>query len=372
VNLVGEAGKLPVRSSETVPEQIGANRAPVDRAPALRAVRNLLLRSPTVVRIVKDVYRWPPLANSRPFRWAVGRRIAAADAGLEHIAPRITIETVLTCNARCTMCVHSEKRMVGLMSMELFRRLVAECAEWGIEELGLSVYGEPLIDKHWLERLRLVRAAGMRYSFFSNASMLTEDKAQAMLELGGWSEVNFSVNGFSTAVYEAVMPPLSRERVYENIERFLALRSRYGGGPKVTVSCVALRENVHELDAYRRYWGPRVDRVSIADRTDWLGELKKTEGAGTAGRRLRVFSDEVRPQPCPSLWSTMYVYHDGRVAPCCEDSGLRALIVGDTTEQSLREIFLGERMTALRAEHREDRRGENAICGRCRVNWPWV
>lgn len=349
-----------------------AARAPADRPPTLRAVRTLMLRSPTVVRIVKNVYRWPPLSNSRPFRWAVGRRIAAADASIAHVVPRVTIETVLTCNARCTMCVHSEKRMVGTMSMDLFRRLVDHCAAWGVQEVGLSIYGEPLVDKHWLERVRIVRAAGLRYGFFSNASRLTEEVAVAMLELGGWSEVNFSVNGFSREVYEAVMPPLSRERVYDNIARFLALRDRYGGGPKVTVSCVALQENVHELDAFRRYWSPRVDRVSLADRTDWLGQLAKSDAARAVGRRLRVLSDDVRPQPCPSPWSSLYVYHDGRVAPCCEDAGLRELIVGDARVEELREIFLGERMNALRADHREDRRAGSSVCGRCRVNWPWL
>ncbi|MCA9709131.1 MAG: radical SAM protein [Myxococcales bacterium] len=284
----------------------------------------------------------------------------------------LVLSYTLTCNARCSMCVHSEKRMVGLMSMDLFAELVEQCARWGLEEVGLSIYGEPLVDKHWLERIELVRRAGLRYSFFSNASMLTVDKAQAMLDLGGWSEVNFSVNGFSPEVYEAVMPPLSRERVYGNIERFLELVRLRGQGPKVTVSCVTLQENQHELEEYRRYWSPRVDRVSIADRSDWLGELKKTDRAGGVGRRLRVVQEQTWRQPCPSVWSSLFVYYDGRVAPCCEDAGLRELIIGDATVDSLRDIFLGPALTELRAVHRADHRCDHQICGKCGVNWPWL
>ena len=350
----------------------GKPRAPVDRPRVLQGVRKLVMRSPTVVRLVKDACRWPPVSNSLPFRWWVGRRVAAADTAVEATVPRISIETVLTCNARCTMCVHGEKRMVGTMSRELFRRLVDQCAEWGMEEVGLSLYGEPLVDKHWLERLRIVREAGLRYSFFTNASMLTEDKVHAMLDLGGWSEVNFSVNGFSTEVYEAVMPPLSRERVYGNIERFLEIKRARGQGPYTTVSCVVLKENVHEIDQYRRYWSGRVDRVSLADRSDWLGQLRRTDTGQGVRSRLRVLDEQVRGQPCPSLWSSMYVYYDGRVAPCCEDAGGRVLIVGDASVDSLRDIFLGPTMASLRKQHRDDRRTGHAICGKCRVNWPWI
>lgn len=361
-----------------VPERAEAmtdDQSPVDRHPALRRVRRLLVKNPTLVRIAKDIYRSPALSRTKPFQWFVRSRVAAADAALEHVRPRISIETVLTCNARCSMCVHSEKKMVGVMDMELFRRLVGELAEWGVQDVCLSVYGEPLIDKQWRERVRLVREAGLRYSFFSNASMLTPSLAEEMLELGGWTEVNFSVNGFTAEVYEKVMPPLNRARVYGNIERFLALKQARGGAtPLVTISCVCLEENHREIGDFRRFWEAQagVDRVSIADRSDWLGELKKTNAARAVGRRLRVLAPEAWAQPCPSVWSSLYVYADGRVAPCCEDAGLRELIVGDANGSSLREIFLGPALSELRDQHRADGRRAHPHCGKCQVNWPWL
>ena len=349
--------------------------ARVDRIAALERLRTALLRSPTVVRVAKDIYRHPAVSRSLPYKWFVRRRAAAADAAIAHTRPSVTIETVLTCNAVCTMCVHSEKKMVGVMDRELFRRLIAELAQWGVEEVGLSIYGEPLIDKYWRERLEIVRAAGLRFRFFSNASMLTEELAAFMLDLGGWTEVNFSVNGFSTEVYEKVMPPLKRARVYGNIERFLALKTARGlGEPRVTVSCVNLEETHPELDAYERYWSsrPGVDRVSLPDRSNWLGELKKTDQARPVGRRLRVITDEAWAPPCAPVWTSLFVYVDGRVAPCCEDAALRQVIVGDCNQSSLREIYLGEPLRKLRAEHLADRRRHHPVCGQCQVNWPWI
>lgn len=349
--------------------------APVDRHPALRRVRKWLLGSPRVVHAARTLYRWPPLTRTRAFRGFVRHRVRAADRALEAVIPRVAIETVLTCNARCVMCVHSERRMVGVMDMDLFRRVIAELAAWGVRDVCLSIYGEPMVDRRWLERIEIVRAAGLRYSFFSNASMLTEATASAMLELGGWTEVNFSVNGLSKAVYEAVMPPLNRDRTYANLERLLALKQARGDGqPRVTISCVALRENLHELRAFEAHWSamPGVDRVSIGGRTDWNGELVRTDAGQPVRNRLRVVADDTWHTPCPSLWSSMYVYHDGRVSPCCEDAAARRLIVGDVSTHSLRDVFHGPAMTALRRDHREDRRREHAVCGSCHANWPWV
>jgi radical SAM protein with 4Fe4S-binding SPASM domain len=342
--------------------------------PSLAQLRRLVARSTAAVALAKRIYRSPALQRTPLFRRFIHTRVAAADAAVRAGAPpQLWIETVLTCNARCTMCVHSERKMVGVMPMDLFRRLVDEAAEWGIGSVCLSIYGEPMVDKRWLERVQYVRAAGMTYNFFSNASMLTPELAAAMLELGGWSEVNFSVNGFSQAVYEAVMPPLSRERVYGNIERFLALRRGHRGEvPRVTVSCVTLAENVHELPEFVRYWQPRVDRVSIADRTDWLGELKKTDRAAPVRGRLRVMDDAQWQMPCPAPWHKLYVYADGRVAPCCEDAALRQLILGNANDNTLREIYHGPAYAALREQHLSERRNSHRICGGCRVNWPWI
>lgn len=348
--------------------------AMVPRPSPLARLRRLVARSPTAVAIAKQIYRSPLLQRTLPFRRFIRGRVVAADAEVNAgTPPELWLETVLTCNAKCTMCVHSERKMVGVMEMDLFRRLVDEAAAWGIRSVCLSIYGEPMVDRRWLERVQYVRAAGMTYNFFSNASMLTPELATAMLELGGWSDVNFSVNGFSKPVYEAVMPPLSRERVYGNIERFLELRAAHRGPtPQVTVSCVTLAENVHELPDYRRYWQPRVDRVSIADRTDWLGELKKTEKARPVRGRLRVMDDSHWQMPCPTPWQKLYVYADGRVAPCCEDAALRQLIMGDTNHNTLREIYHGPAYKALREQHLAERRGEHKICGACHVNSPWI
>lgn len=284
----------------------------------------------------------------------------------------VVIETILNCNAQCVMCVHSVKKMTGLMPMELFEKLAHDAAESGIEDVCMSFYGEPFVDKKFVERVQILRSLGLRYGFFTNASMMTSDKIGSLFSLGGWDYVNFSVNGFSAEVYEKMMPPLNRDHTYANIDTLLKMKNKLQTSkPNVTISCVKTKENENEITQFLRYWKSQkgVDNVIIADCGDWLGNMDTSAMAvETRGVRRGEWL-----APCPDLWGRgLYVYFDGRVTPCCEDAGSRNLIVGDANTETLSEIFNGENMTKLRSIHKSGNRKSHAVCGRCTWNKPFI
>jgi len=69
----------------------------------------------------------------------------------------ISIETILNCNARCIMCAHAYKQLMGVMSMDLFKKIIKDCRSLSIKDVGLSVYGEPLMDPFLFERIHFLR-----------------------------------------------------------------------------------------------------------------------------------------------------------------------------------------------------------------------
>ena len=342
-------------------------------------VRKLIIRvhsgsGPLVRAIAKKVFKSGWLLNNRIYQIFILGRVARVDERRHLLKPFINIETILTCNARCVMCVHGEQSMIGVMDDELFRSVVDQAANMGAKSVGLSIYGEPFADKKFIERVEYVRGHGLSYGLFSNGSLLRRDKIERMLDLGGFESINFSVNGFTKESYERIMPPLNREKVYGNINDFLGwCRAHPGKKPFVRVSCVGLEENRAERRDYVKYWQsrPGVDHVLIADQGDWLGELeaakKLDENAATRG-----VANNNWLSPCQSLWSSLFVYYDGRVSPCCEDAGSRNLIIGDCREQSLLDIWTGAAIGGLRDQHRGNQRHCHDICGKCQWNQPWI
>jgi radical SAM protein with 4Fe4S-binding SPASM domain len=339
-----------------------------------KQLKRMFVSRPSLFNFAKRVY-WSRWLNSKSlFRKWVLSRAKAADNELPRTVPKVLIETMLTCNARCVMCVHSEKSMIGEMSMPLFEKVTRDVVELGVKHVGMFGYGEPLADRHWLDRIKVIRAHGLTYNFISNGSLLQPKTVEKMFDLGGWTNVKFSVNGFSPAVYEKVMPPLKREEVYKKLNTFLEMKhqKRNGSSPVVEISCVQLKENVHEIGEFLNYWQgrPGVDRVVLGNCEDWIGELSK-DNLAQDGKKRGV-DNGTWLAPCPEPWSTMVVYYDGTIAPCYADAGRRKLFIGDVNKASLKEIFHGPEAVALRKQHLCNKRGEHSTCGQCKLNYPWI
>ena len=63
-------------------------------------------------------------------------------------------------------------RKKDTMSMELYKKIVDDAAQIGIKELGLSNYGEPLLDKFLFERIEYAKSKGMQVGLTDNGTLL--------------------------------------------------------------------------------------------------------------------------------------------------------------------------------------------------------
>src|SRR5919199_4591880 len=78
--------------------------------------------------------------NAKPVR----RLLLAAGRDRAPILPEIVqIESTNICNAKCVFCPRDDMhRRQGVMSFDLFRKIVDECAELGISHVRMHNYGE--------------------------------------------------------------------------------------------------------------------------------------------------------------------------------------------------------------------------------------
>jgi MoaA/NifB/PqqE/SkfB family radical SAM enzyme len=330
----------------------------------------LVNRTPWMADCVKRLLGTRCIVNSALYKKYVFARARAADCACGTGIPGIMIETTVNCNAKCIMCDHSNRTMTGSMSMPLFEKIIDECAREGVTNIGLSVYGEPLMDPHFMERVKMIRRRGLNYAFYSNASLLSESVTHQLFALGGLTDVNFSVNGFSRAAYEKVMVGLKRDETYANILRFLKEKRICGRhSPVVSVSCVKTKYTSDELPSFVRYWRQftEVDKVITADLWDRIGDAKEED----IGKFGPLSQKGLLPLPCRELWARFLIYYDGRVTPCCVDNDKRELVIGDVTVQTLREVAASKALRQLRQMHLEDRRKQHPICGECSFHSVW-
>jgi MoaA/NifB/PqqE/SkfB family radical SAM enzyme len=278
------------------------------------------------------------------------RRVLLA-AGRDR-APRwpdiVQIESTNLCNAKCVFCPRDEmERRQGVMSMELFQKVVDECASLGITHVRVHNYGEPFLDKRLVEKVRYAKARGIaEVGMISNGSLITEPVARAMVE-AGLDAINISVDAGNKASFERTRVHLKYDTVVNNIRTLARIRNEQGRRrPRLILSFVRQDDPADE-EAFMREWGDVADKIHVTELHNW---------AGTLHTRSNVRF------PCYRLWLTFTVLWDGRVSLCCADFDGHH-VLGDLKTQSIAEIWNSPAYRAARREQLET--GGPAICRSC-------
>src|SRR3954447_5878461 len=165
-------------------------------------------------------------SNAKPVRrllLATGRDRAP---GMPEI---VQIESTNICNAKCVFCPRDDMhRKQGIMTVDLFRKIVDECAELGITHVRMHNYGEAFIDRRLVEKVKYAKDKGIKeVGMISNGSLITEKVARGMIE-AGLDAINISVDASGKDVFESTRIGLKYDKVIANVERLVRLRAETG------------------------------------------------------------------------------------------------------------------------------------------------
>jgi MoaA/NifB/PqqE/SkfB family radical SAM enzyme len=303
------------------------SQSPTIKARARRAAENLLRR------------------QAKPIR----RLLLATGRDRAPSMPEIVqIESTNICNAKCVFCPRDEMhRRQGIMTVELFRKIVDECAALGITHVRMHNYGEAFIDKQLVDKVRYAKQKGIReVGVISNGSLITESVARGMID-AGLDAINISVDAAGKEVFEATRLGLKYDKVIANIERLVRIRAETGKRrPKLILSFVRQNNSADE-QAFIEHWRAIADKVHITDLHNWAGTLNTESDVN---------------YPCYRPWLTFTVLWDGRVSLCCADFDGK-IILGDLNTSSIREIWNAEPYRDARRQHLES--GGPDICRAC-------
>jgi sulfatase maturation enzyme AslB (radical SAM superfamily) len=267
-------------------------------------------------------------------------------------APRlpdiVQIESTNICNAKCVFCPRDEMhRRQGVMEMDLFKKIVDECAALGITHVRVHNYGEPFLDRQLVEKVRYAKQKGIQeVGMISNGSLITEDLARGMID-AGLDAINISVDAAGKEVFERTRLNLDYDTVTGNVRTLARLRKESGRThPKLILSFVRQNNSADE-QAFIEEWSQVADKIHITDLHNWAGTLNS--------------KSEVN-YPCYRLWLTFTVLWDGRVSLCCADFDGRH-VLGDLRTSTIAQVWNSPAYRAARKQHLES--GGPEICRTC-------
>jgi len=302
----------------------------------------------------KDKYNYVRFSQNFPIKQA---RRFIRNRNMKHLYPlsvdcdippeRIAIETTNICNTNCKFCPHDKmKRLPQNMSMKLYEKIIDDCIELGIKKVTLSFFGEPLMDKLLVDRIKYAKKAGLYVEFFTNGMMLNSAKILSLLG-SGLDRIFISLDATNPRRYRELRPNGDYNSVEKNIRELLRLRNNK---LKVAIGMLILKEeDKKEIKEFQDNW-KEVDEIHIRTAHGWATNPKK---------KLNL--------PCYSLWNTFAVLSNGIVVPCCMDYEGN-LLIGDANKQSLSEIWLkSSKLKALRHYHLTKISSAIPLCKNCDI-----
>ena len=268
----------------------------------------------------------------------------------------VDIETSSVCNLKCPMCFtvseeYKKNAVKKFMDLDLFKKIIDECAENNVYTVRLSYRGEPFINPQILDMIKYAKNAGIKeVSSLTNATAITPEMFEEILKAGlDWLTISF--DGLYEK-YEEIRRPAKFEEMYDRIKQFAAIKKKYKSTKPILKVQAIWTQIQNDPDAYYEAFIPYVDNIA----TNALISFDDNR------EEKSVFEENF---DCPFVWQRLTVLSNGDVSICINDEQVRH-IISNVKDNSIKSIWNGETFQKIRETHKNHLGLKDIeVCRRC-------
>lgn len=294
----------------------------------------------------------------RALRAANRRYSTTSDMAAQPFPALIQLQTINACNASCIMCPYplfKQEFPRGRMEDALFEKIVAEIAERPeVHTFVPMLQNEPFLDRKLFDRIarfKRVTRGRVEVELVTNGAFLTAEAVERIREVE-LDVLDISLDAVSKPTYERIRVGLDYDQVIAGVERVIDAQLPR---TSVFVRMVKLRDNTHEVRTFAARWRARGIPVFIYTANNRVGALPQFDDTLRLTSRQVPLLDRIGRRAarawlghCPAPFATTDILHDGSVLLCAHDWA-RKEILGNVRDQTIAEIWNGERMREIRA-----------------------
>jgi len=254
--------------------------------------------------------------------------------------PHVDIEISSLCDLNCPMCYTTTEEFkqnvkLSLMDLDLFKKIIDECAKYNLYSIRLSLRGEVFLHPDIFEMIKYAKEKGIKeVSTLTHGGRIDEEKFKRLVDLGlDWLTISFDGVG---EMYEKIRYPLKFNDMVNKIKRFKEIKKEKGSvKPVIKVQTVwpAISKNPEE---FYNTFNSITDQVASNPLIDYLHNDTDI-----------LFEENFT---CPQLWERLCIGADGRVMLCGNDE-MMLHQTGDVNTESIYDVWHGEKLQKARKIH---------------------
>jgi radical SAM protein with 4Fe4S-binding SPASM domain len=281
----------------------------------------------------------------------------------------VYIDPTNKCNFKCSFCPTSDAhllksvgRKLDQLTIEDFKKIIDDIRMFPDKIKLLSLYkdGEPMINPHFAEMAEIAKGAQVAERIWTktNGSMLNpriNERIARCLDM-----IHISIEGVNGEAYERIAKvKLNYQKLLDNIHDLFQRR----GDCKIYIKIADTRLSEEEVEKFYRDFEPISDFCSIEKLMGWSNSGLKDFTLGTNPETYDGLPliDKIA---CAYPFYVLAVNSGGSVSVCGNDWSEKAT-VGNVFENSLMEIWNGDKLRELRLMHVRNQRHMNEACGKC-------
>jgi len=259
----------------------------------------------------------------------------------------VDIEVSSSCNLKCDHCFrqYMDIKENGLMSLEMYKKIVDECGKHKLFTLKFSMRGEPTLHPDLPEMVAYAKDKGIKEIWINtHGGNITEDLAVGLMQAKpDW--ITMSFDGLDE-MYESIRKPLRYQESFEKLKILRKARDKYAPYTMLNVQTLwsAIKD---DPDKYRKTMREVVDRVAFNSDMNFKEIM-------------------LVPDPdfiCPRLWQRLVITSEGDVLKCPSDFE-KDEVLGNVREKSIKEIWDNEQKSN-RAAHVAGKKNDSVPCKKC-------
>lgn len=261
----------------------------------------------------------------------------------------VDFETSFRCNLNCPMCFrpHIERKDWNDMDLNLYKKGIDECAKNNLYSIRLNWRGESTVNPHLIDMVAYAKEKGIKdVSFLTNGLLVDKNYAKELIK-AGLDYITYSVDSMYEK-YEELRHPIKFEQITQNIRDMRELRDEIGGGfPRIKLQAIWSYMNECSEKFYS-YFKDITDLINFNTYDDYS----------------LTFMPQNPTLICQYLWQRITITWSGEIPMCISDWSLTTNI-GDLRNQSIKEVWHGEKMNYYRQLHAEGKRMDLGCCKKC-------